>query len=216
MKYKHSRDYSLRGFTLIELMVSMAIMMTMTGILFIRYPETIKRLTLANLTYTVALLIREAQVRGSAIDSENSSIGGYGVYFSLANPNKAILFGDSVDGTVSPYEIVIGNGLYDTLPVNEAKTITTLPAGFSVSRLCVGTGFPFSCNSNNIPPITTLTISLTRPDPKFNLYINDSKSILFSAGCVELQSPLGASLGHIRSVQIFNSGIIRTTNTKCD
>lgn len=216
MKHRHNCGHFLRGFTLIELMVSMAIMMTMTGVLFIRYPETIKRLTLANLTYTVALLIREAQVRGSAVDSSNSSIGGYGVYFSLANSNKVILFGDSIDGTLSPYEIIIGNGLYDISPVNESKTVTTLPSGFSVSKLCVGTGFPFICNSDNIPSITTLTISLTRPDPRFSIYINDSKTGVFSAGCVELQSLLAPSVGHIRSVQIFNSGIIRTSNTKCD
>jgi prepilin-type N-terminal cleavage/methylation domain-containing protein len=217
MKYKITAHFSFKGFTLIELLVSLGIMLTMTSILFFRYPETIKRITLSNVTYTVSLLIREAQIRGSAIDSSNGSIGGYGVYASLTNPNKVILFGDVVDGTVSPYQINVGDGIYQNVsPDDETKTITTLPSGFTVSKLCVGTGFPFICNDENTPPITSFTISITRPDPRLNIYINNSKDTVYSAGCIELRSLLAPAMGHVRSVQVFNSGVIRTSNGKCD
>lgn len=208
---------SFQGFTLIELLVSLAIMITMTGILFARYPETVKRLTLSNMAHTTALLIREAQVRGSAVDSFNSSIGGYGVYMSTSNPDRIVLFGDVVDGTVSGYQILIGDGLFQNgNPIDETKTLTVFPKGYTITKLCIGSGFPFSCNTLNTPPITTLTVSFIRPNPQPHIYINDSKSTNYSAGCVEIHSPLAPLGGHVRSVQFFNSGMIRTLTTPCD
>ncbi len=203
----------MRGFTLIELMISMAIMLILSGILFARYPETVKRLTLANTTHTVALLIREAQVRGSAVDSVNSTLGGYGVYASLTNPTQLILFGDVVDGTVSRYQIATGDGLYQSGgSTPEAKTTVRLPTGYTIVKLCTGSGFPFTCSVTT----TTLTISFIRPDPQPNIYVNASKATNFSAGCIELRSPLAPLPGHVRSVQVFNSGMIRTQVGKCD
>lgn len=189
----------------------------MTVIFFVRYPETVKRLTLANITHTSAFIFHEAQVRGSAVDSVNSSIGGYGVYVRLINPDKIVLFGDLVDGTLSPYQIYVGNGLYESTPTDEAKTVTTLPFGYTVDKLCVGSGFPFTCNTENTPAITSLTFSFIRPSPQPNIYVNNViGGEIISAGCIEFHSLLAPSAGHIRSIQIFSSGIIRTVNTGCE
>lgn len=209
---------SLRGFTLVELSVSLAVILMLTTVLLSSYPETTVRLTLANLTHTTSLLIREAQVRGSAIDSANSSLGGYGVHISLASPNQLILFGDTVDPSVpKPYGVAIGNGRYESgSPVNEAKTITTLPSRYAISKLCAGIGFPFSCNDANNPAITSLTISFTRPDPMPTIYVNNASSTTASAACIELRSPQAPLSGHIRSVQVFSSGMIRTQIGTCD
>lgn len=207
-----------RAFTLIELLVSLAVIMVLTTVLLYRYPETSVRLTLANATHTVALLIREAQVRGSAIDSINSSLGGYGVYVSLASSSQLILFGDLVDGSIAkPYGVAVGDGFFQNTPTNldETKTITTLPSRYVISKLCVGSGFPFTCNSANTPAITSLTISFTRPNPLPSIYVNNTGTTN-SAACIELRSPQAPLSGHIRSVQIFNSGMINTSIGKCD
>lgn len=207
-----------RGFTLVELSVSLAVIMTLTTILLSRYPETSVRLTLANLSHTTSLLIREAQVRGSAIDSVNSSLGGYGVYIDLTSPNQLVLFGDTVDSSIpKPLGVAVGNGLYESgSPINEAKTITTLPSRYSIKKLCTGTGFPFTCNTNSNPAITSLTVSFTRPNPAPSIYINNTKATSFSAACIELHSPQSPLSGHIRSVHVFSSGMIRTSLGKCD
>lgn len=193
----------------------MTIMLIMTAVLFSGYPETVKRLNLANFTSTLALSIHEAQVRGSAIDSANSSLGGYGIYINLSNPSKIILFGDIVNPNAppSPYQITVGNGLYDG--ASENKTITTLPTGYVVTKLCTGDGFPFvSCNTSG-----DMTISFTRPNPQPNIYINNViPSVPAPAGCIELHSPMSTTpntKGHVRSVQVYSSGIIRTVNTGC-
>lgn len=210
--------FPLRGFTLVELSISMAVIVTLTAVLLSKYPETAVRLTLANASHTTSLLLREAQVRGSAIDSINSSLGGYGVYISLASSSQLILFGDTVDASIpKPYGITIGNSIFESgVPFNETKTVTTLPDRYFVNRLCVGTGFPFTCNEANIPPIESLTVSFTRPNPVPSIYVNNATTTSYGAACIELFSPRAPLLGHIRNVQIFSSGMIRNDIGRCD
>ncbi len=202
----------LKGFTLIELIVSLSVMMMMTGILLSRYPESIRKLTLSNQARNVELLIREAQVRGSAIDSSSGVVGGYGVYFSLTTPDKVALFADSIS-TLSPYQIMVGDGLYQSAPTDEARDITTLPKGYVVSRLCVWNGTIFDCSLAGTSG--SLTVSFTRPSPQPGIYVNNSGSS-YSAGCIELHSPEAPAAGHIRSVQVFNSGMLRMATSTCN
>jgi prepilin-type N-terminal cleavage/methylation domain-containing protein len=208
---------SFRAFTLVELSVSLAVIAVLTVIFLGQYPQTAVRLTLVNVTHTTSLLLREAQVRGSAVDSLNSSVGGYGVYFSLASTSQILLFGDLVDAAVAkPYGVAVGNGLFETQPINETKSIAAFPSRFVISKLCVGSGFPFTCNSSNIPAITSLTISFTRPNPIPSIYVNNAAGGTYSGACIELRSPQAPNPGHIRNVQIFNSGLVTTGIGKCD
>ncbi len=219
--FKHSR---VRAFSLLELSVSLAVMVTLMGILLARYPETAIRLTLSNIAHKTSLIIREAQVRGSAVDSRNSTLGtdspiaGYGLYAELSEPNKIVLFNDTVDSNVSkPYGLSIGDGLYQSgSPVDETSSITTLPNGYSVAKLCVLVASSYVCNSNYSPNISTLTVSFIRPNPQPYIYINGSSSPNFSSGCIELHSPRAPQAGHIQSILVFNSGMIRTQTSKCD
>jgi type II secretory pathway pseudopilin PulG len=216
MKSWKARLY-MRGFTLVELTVSLAIIIMLTAIFLGRYPETAVRMTLVNASHKVSLLVREAQVRGSAIDSLNSSLGGYGVYASISSSTQVTLFGDLVDGSIpKPNGIAVGNGLYDLAPINETKSISTFPKGYYISKLCVGTAFPFSCNASSSPAITSLTISFTRPNPTPNIYINNGSGTSYSAACIELRSPHAPLGGNIRTVQVYNSGMIYVTIGKCD
>jgi hypothetical protein len=204
--------------------MSLAIMTTITTVMVYRYPESSIRLNLANDAQTVALLLREAQLRGSSVDSSNSAIGGYGVYFDRSTPRNVVLFGDVVDVTVDmPNGLPVGNGLYaSSTPVNETKSITTFPNGYTVEKLCVGTSFPFTCLTNYSPNISSLTVSFTRPNPQPNIYVNNGTSTSVSGACIELRSPRAprvgqpGTAGHIRSVQVYNSGMIRTSASKCD
>jgi prepilin-type N-terminal cleavage/methylation domain-containing protein len=219
MKFVSHAVRFVRGFTLVELIISIAIMVTMTVLLLANYPESAVRITLINSTHKLALLVREAQVRGSAIDSLNSSIGGYGVHASLATPNQIVLFRDVVAGAASAYGLPIGNGLYETTAPSELDSLTTLPNRYIISKLCVGTAYPFTCNAYaGTPNITSLTISFTRPNPQPHIYINGSTatSSSYSGACIELRSPKAPLSGHIRSVEVYSSGMIRSLAVGCD
>lgn len=212
-----------RGFTLVELMVSIFIIVTITGVMIANYPESSIKITLANLNNKVALLIREAQVRGSAIDSNNSTlavespVSGYGIYFNLSTPESIILFADSVDGSIpKPYGLTVGDGLYQTTPTNELYSTTVFPSGYILSKICVGSSYPYTCNNQINPPINNLTISFTRPSPQPNIYINNDRTTSYSSACVELHSPRYPGPGHIRSITIYTSGMIRKNLTSCN
>lgn len=210
---------SVRGFTMVELMVSIAIMMLMTWLLLSNYPESAIRMTLINNVQTTALLIREAQIRGSAIDSVNSSLGGYGIYINLVGGNTLSsikLFGDSVGvgngGGQSSYGLPIGNGLYDLTPIDETSSNTTLPSGYKITKICVGQAPSSVCSSD---PNTSLTVSFVRPSPRPSIYLNGSKTTNYSKACIEFKSPIKYSNGHTRSVEVYNSGMIRTAIASC-
>jgi type II secretory pathway pseudopilin PulG len=205
----------MKGFTLIELVVSVGIIITLTGVLLINYPDATIRLNLVNTSHYIALLFREAQVRGSAVDSANGSIAGYGVYTNLTTPTKLVLFGDLVT-LETKNGVYIGDKTYTTSPTDEMKSITTLPSRFQIGKLCVGTSYPFSCNENNTPPITSLTVTFVRPNPEPYIYINNATSTSYTGACVELWSPKHAQAGHVRSVRVLGAGLITTSTDACE
>lgn len=217
------RTHGIRGFTLIELAVCIVIIVVITSVVLASYPEGTVKITLANLNNKVALLFREAQVRGSAIDSGNSAlavespIGGYGLFMSLSSPNSVILFADAINTLEpKPYGLSVGDGLYQTTPINELFSTTAFPAGYTIAKLCVGSGFPYTCNASLAPALSSLTVSFTRPSPQPVIYVNGNRSTLYNSACLELRSPRYPGAGHLRSIQIYSSGMIRTGLTPCD
>ena len=128
----------LQGFTLVELMVSVAVMSIVLGISLSGGPQAIMRLTLADNTYQAELLIREAQLQGSAVSSVDGLYGGSGIFFDRATSTVVLKFKDRIDPLI-PSVISVGNGLYDTSPINEIeKTIKTVN-GHRIGTLCVAT-----------------------------------------------------------------------------
>lgn len=216
--YNLPRTSVRRGFTTIELLMSMLIMGILTSVVLANYPDSATRINLANITHSLALSVREAQVRGSAIDSASSTVGGYGMYFDTIEPTRFYLYADLANGTTLN-GIQLGNGLYDISPFDETKTVTNLLKNFKITKLCVGTGFPFtSCNAvtqGGVPAIENITLSFIRPNPEPKIYINKQTSTTYSAACVEIVSPRGGGSGHVRSVHVFSSGRITTSQLGC-
>jgi prepilin-type N-terminal cleavage/methylation domain-containing protein len=218
---------SKKGFTMIELIVSMGIMLVVLSVVLADYPESNVRITLANLTHETSLALRETQLRGSSVDSQDLTIGGYGTFFSLASTSQFVLFSDIATVT-GPLGLPIGDGFYTSLPgSNETRSVTKYPTGFKINKLCAGTGYPFtlahggSCNkdaANTYPIINTLTISFTRPKPRPNITINQLTGTQVSSiggACIELVSISGGGFGHVRSVQVYTTGRILTSDVGC-
>ena len=212
-------------------MVSISIMVGLSTALLWNYPDSSVRIKLANLTQTVALLVREAQIKGSAVASNNGQYAGYGLYFNLtsyASSSEIILFGDEVIANNYINGILVGDGLYNgTTTNNEIKTITTLPNGFTISKLCVASKGTFYCNASTTPQIDTLSISFIRPNPQPLIYVNDSVDTILSYGsttisapytgaCIEVSSRHAPNPGHIRSIRVEGAGFITTKVSGCE
>lgn len=209
---------SSRGFTMVELLVCVAIFGLLATMVVANYPETQMRLKLAEINQNMSLAFREAQLRGSAIDSQNTAVGGYGIYVSSATRDRVLIFHDFIDSAVpAPNGIPIGNGLYETGGggPDETNTIILIPTRFSLAKLCVLAGGSYSCDSSNTPPITSITTTFIRPNPMPQIYINDSKTTSYSAACFEFHSIAAPKPGHVRNLQIFNSGLIKSDIGPC-
>lgn len=151
------------GFTLLELMVTIAIMITLMSVLLFNQ----RRFGLAtagnNSAEQVSIALREAQVYASGsknfrAGSSNFNVN-YGVFFDTAVATQMTLFGDCYPNLTTP------NYKYDTngCPIggNESVRQFTFDPKFRVTRLCVNTAAdPASptCPTNT----TTLNVVFNR------------------------------------------------------
>lgn len=147
----------LAGFTLIELLVVMGIMLVITTLILARHSQFNGTVLLRNLSYSVALSIRQAQVYGISGRSVGGTIGTkFGVHFTAANPTQYTLFVDSD-----------ADGVYD---VGESVEAFSLGSGYVISDLCADTGAVERCASTGA--IDRLTILFTRPNPDASITTN--------------------------------------------
>jgi len=156
-----------KGFSLIELLVSIAILVIVSGIVFFNQSGFNNNVLLENLAYEISLTIRQAQSYG--LQSRETGTGsddftaGYGVYFDLDNPDKLVLYLDENK-----------NHIYD-LGETEVDSLK-ITSGSEITELCVGA----DCTA------TKLSISFIRPDP--TAYISNNNTSLESTGKITLTS----------------------------
>ena len=202
------RLFTQRGFTLVELLVSIGIMVIILGITLSGGPQAIMKLTLSDNTYQSELMIREAQLQGSAINSLDNLYGGVGVYFNLATSSQVLKFRDLVVPNVDR-PIGIGDGLYESAPIEEKDSVFKLSTNHRIGKLCVATGVAaFVCNDEVNPPIKTLTISFNRPKQTAHIYTNDTSSTDFTSACIQFDSLRSPLPGYVRSVLVYRSGMV--------
>ena len=156
-------------------------MVIILGITLSGGPQAIMKLTLSDNTYQSELMLREAQLQGSAINSLDNTFGGVGVFFDLATSSQVLKFRDIVIPSFDR-PIGIGNGLYESNPTDEKETIFSFTNNHRVGKLCTAVGIAsLLCNNENVPPIKTLTVSFNRPKQTAHIYINGATTTDFTS-----------------------------------
>lgn len=144
------------GFTLIELVAVIAVMVIISGVLLVNYTKFGNSVLLTNLAYDISLSIRQAQQFGTAVRGTTSGSfnTGYGVRFTKADTTHYSLFADTNrdhvyenDG-VSPDDVVV-----ETYAIRR---------GSSIQKFC---GTPASAPEECSPDISHLDIVFDRPRP---------------------------------------------------
>jgi prepilin-type N-terminal cleavage/methylation domain-containing protein len=216
-----------RGFTLVELLVTISIFVILTGVVLFSQSKFDSTILLTNLAYDTALTIRQAQTYGVNVKESfnpfvvggGSAFNSYGVYFdncALTNPgcgetNKSfILFTD------------LGNYIWtlfadDPLGCNQAAGCVnrySIKRGNYISRLCVSDVSNEACpdieankvNSLGDPAIglRELFIEFKRPNPEALIYANRDSNHAFAIATIFLSSPGGGT----RQVRVQKNGLI--------
>lgn len=184
-----------KGFTLVELLVAIAIFTVMTALLVFKYAGFSEGMTLTNLAYDVALTLREAQSYGINVqDSGNLTTGDkgqfntmYGVYYYQANFRQFILYAD-LDGA--------GRYTGKYIRINKAKQ------GNIFENPCAGTG-PSNCNTYNI-----LDVQYRRPDPTPKIYASGAPNQPLSGPFQYAEIRMKSQNGSYRKVVIRSTGQI--------
>lgn len=159
-KKNNVKDKFSKGFSLIELLVSVAILVIVSGLVFFNQSGFNNSILVENLAYEVSLVVRQAQSYG--LQSKQAELGGtfeagYGVYFTtdVSGNNKVILYAD-----------IDGDKVYNDSGTDIELETLKMAVGNTITNLCVGA----PCSD-----VTELDISFIRPDPM--AYINTDKNI---------------------------------------
>ncbi len=175
------RKAAARGFSLLEVLITAAIIGIITGIITLRYGSFNNLILLKNQAYQIALELRETQTRSlSAIGSGAEFRQPYGLHFTTAQKDRYIVFRDSN-----------GNGQF-----NDGEGIETrrLDSRFRLKRLCSGSS---SCTSES-------QLSITFRRPNFDAIMRSGSKVVTSA-VIEVETIAGSAT---REVSVNAAGQI--------
>ncbi len=191
------------GFSLIELLIVISIFTIITTVALFDQGKLNSNVLLTNLSYDVALAVREAQSYGVGVKysaSTASVVGGYGVYLNMASPEVIIVFHDvNNDGAYSESDGDTTEKTYQFLNQRGNK-IWELCGIDTVGSLTSG-----SCQTlNSGKKINEMSVTFKRPDPEAKFKADGST---FSGPAyIVLKSQDGTNC---RAVVIDGSGQIR-------
>lgn len=224
--------YHKAGFSLVELIVAVSIMLTITSVVIFKQSKFSSDVLITNLAYEIMLAIREAQVFGISSKAGPVVAGtpnykvGYGIYLSGASdgvkPTQYIEFIDGATGTVEPGA--------DTLPFNfqydpGLDTIVgdapvEIGRGQRIRSFCADlpgaqVGDPSTCWTSGGSDDFAISIVFVKPDP--NAHITDAAGQEYGSVDIEVESALGDKC---RTITVTSSGQISiqsidTTQPSC-
>ncbi len=200
-----------RGFTLIELVVVMAVMTVLTGALLVRQGRFNSSTLLRSLAYSVALSVRQAQVYGTSVvgttTAATNCVGGfynagscyasaYGLYFDVSTPTTYILFAD-----------LNNDGKYQT--IESIKTFN-LNNGYVISSFCAnGVNGVSAVSRCSGATINTLNIIFKRPNPDatFTAFTSAGTAIagdVYSGAYIQVQ--VTGDAANTKSISVLATG----------
>ena len=188
------------GFTLVEMVVVVAIIVIMTGILLGNFPDFRDKVSLDLIAQEVAITIRQAQVFGSAtrVSSESgvNEFPSYGVYFDPSENDNFVLFADLNNDN----KYITGSGCQTA--GNECREQFFLPRGVEIVSIS-------SCDGTNCNPLSAgsaLNVIFKRPFTDALFFTGKGVPLSFSSVKINIARP--AKTCDQRSVVIWNTGHI--------
>ncbi len=150
------------GFTVIELMVTIAIVVLVTGLIMIQYSSFNNSVLLRNQAYLTAFDVREAQSLAVSVKGQGAQFREeYGLYFEMNTPTTYKLFQDNTaNGNHVPARFNVGEQIGVPYRVDPR---------FIVKDICATNGASRTCYRQDAA-LNTIAISFRRPDFEASFY----------------------------------------------
>ncbi len=211
MKFKNIKKN--KGFSIIELIAVIAIFGILTAVVVFNYADFNNNIIATNMSYEIALTIREAQVYslGARVSGTNNFEAPYGAYFNINNLDHAsrnfMLFSDHKlpsDGMCTGDD----GGECDITACTdgECRELSSLTRSIQITELCVGDADPV-VNEHGICPadaqsVKDLSITFQRPNP--DAIIKTSTGVTGNNAAIIVEAPNAAK----RAVIVRSTGQI--------
>lgn len=195
------------GFTLIELVAVIAVMVIISAVVLVNYTKFGNSVLLTNLAYDISLSIRQAQQFGTAVRGTTSGSfdTGYGVHFD--NDTSYILFAD-IGPTTGP---TARNKKYDSPLPDETVEGYTIRRGSRIDRFCGVVNWS-PLNEQCSDTISHLDIVFDRPQPGSisNAFISSDLNTLVDANPDYISARIVVinPQGETREVRVESTGQI--------
>ena len=202
-----------RGFTIIELVVSIGIFAVMTSLVVAKYGTFNQSTLLTDTAYDLALVLHTAQNYGLSVKNAAGSSNPFGLPYavdirsdasgglcgSATSDNKHIvLYGDAYPASAPDGVCTSGDSNLTTYGLTRGAYIAPTTSGAG-SGLCVGSGS--SCSFYNV---TQLDVSFTRPNPEAKICANGSSASCYTYAEVTIMGGDGST----RTIAIRENGQI--------
>ncbi|MFZ1988054.1 MAG: prepilin-type N-terminal cleavage/methylation domain-containing protein [Minisyncoccia bacterium] len=220
LKAAHPVAGSSRGYTLIEMLIVLAIIIIIAAIAIGGQSNFNRTLSLNNAAFDIALSIRQAQSFGlSSRSASGVSNAGYGLHFNRTEESSYIFFADtkpSASSDATP-DTKPGNGIYYTggtaTSMDTLVATYTLNNGFTISGFCAydASANVWDCTSDT-DPLRFLDIVFTRPNSDVRVHgrTNSGTGYLsYVKACITVAGPTGET----RSVSVSDTGQVSTVST---
>lgn len=212
MKINIFQKINQKGFTLIELIVVVAIMTVISVIAMFNNSSLNSGVLLSNTAYEASLIIRDAQVsslgaRVLSLEDNNATTSNQGVYFNTLEPQSIIFFVDVNNN--NEYDVSDKGQVYEINSragkiLSICKTVNPNSVSDSVN-VCHVVG----SDSSGLENISDVNIIFKRPNPEAYFYDRDGEYI----GSIVVN--IGVEQGQCKSVIIYKTGATQVDNSYC-
>lgn len=207
---------SSKGFSLIEILVVFAIIVSIMSVVFTNQGSFNKSYVLANTAYDVALSLRNAETFGIGSRALGTIVNaGYGLHFDSNNNSSFQLFADTAPAaSCTKPNCKPGNYAY-TVGSDSLVRIYSLGNNITISDFCAYTT-SWSCtyaHDGASGGLTSLDIVFVRPNPNPFMSGNGiySQALPITNACLRLSSTQGTA----RYVSVSLAGEISPIATSC-
>lgn len=194
-----------------ELLVVLAIIISITTVVLTSQSAFNKTLLLANTAYDIALTLRLTESLGiGTLAVSGVKNAGRGAHFDKATPGFYITFGDTYPVPPSCAGKPTCNSGDDVYTASQDTPIQTytLGNGMKITDFCV---YPSGSNTCASTGLTSLDIVFARPNPDVFVRANGVAGISYTSACLKVASLQGGA----RFIRVAPSGAIIANALSC-